>query len=244
LPRNGKFRQIGSTKNGIAKLSQKSDGLFIYAATACRFLDAEEFSDPDSRQELLDVIFDNLVDRGAPQEKADEIYLKVLSFRHLENARVTTRRRFFASITKILGFIAVFFEPVSTSSLADFLLLQRPELDEKLRRLHSVIAIPREENLPITLVHLSFRDFLLSEERSQGLPFRVGKSSMHRAVLERCLELMRQDICNLASRTARVRDCSQRSRNQHLTSLAVRLLLLGRSSCQAQQDAAWRSLAQ
>ncbi|KAL2150432.1 hypothetical protein VTH82DRAFT_6995 [Thermothelomyces myriococcoides] len=189
-------------EESITKLSKKADGLFIYAATACRFLNVVDIQDEISRQELLDLIFsDDVNEGGAPQQKVDEIYLKVLSFPHLRNARVGTRLRFFESIKNILGFIAVFFEPVSISTLSAFLKLERQELDKKLHFLHSILDIPSDESSPISLVHLSFRDFFLSEERSGSLPFRVEESKMHRAVLERCIGLMskglHQDMCNL-----------------------------------------------
>ncbi|KAL2157310.1 hypothetical protein VTH06DRAFT_6248 [Thermothelomyces fergusii] len=105
-----------------------------------------------------------------------------------------------ATIKKILGYIAVFFEPVSVSSLSVLVELDRSELDQKLRLLHSILDVPSDESHTISLLHLSFRDFLLSEVRSERLPFRVEESQMHRAVLERCLALMseglRQDICD------------------------------------------------
>lgn len=86
-------------------------------------------------------------------------------------------------------------------SLARFLLLERSELEDKLRRLHAVIDTPQNENAPLSLVHLSFRDFLLSEERSRGSSIRIEESSTHLEAFQRCLALMRgdlhQDMCNL-----------------------------------------------
>lgn len=188
-------------QNSVVKLTKKADGLFIYAATACRFLDAYDFADEESRQERLDLIFDDEVETDAPQQKIDEIYLKVLAFPHLAKSTRSAKSRFHALIGKILGFISVFFEPVSASSLSELLSLEKQKLNDKLRQLHSVVDVPQEESSPLGLVHLSFRDFLLSEERSSELPFRVDEISMHRAVLERCLDLMsrdlRQDMCEL-----------------------------------------------
>ncbi|KAL2170702.1 hypothetical protein VTG60DRAFT_4544 [Thermothelomyces hinnuleus] len=202
IARRWDIPQTWIDEGSITKLSKKADGLFIYAATTCRFLDTVDIKDDKSRQALLDLIFaDAVKEGGAPQQKVDEIYLKVLNFPHLRDARPSTKRRFFDVIKNILGFIAVFFEPVSISTLSVFLNLERPVLDEKLRLLHAILDVPPDESFPISLVHLSFRDFLLSEERSRSLPFRVEESAMHRAVLERCLALMseglHQDMCNL-----------------------------------------------
>ncbi|KAL2675685.1 hypothetical protein Neosp_011875 [[Neocosmospora] mangrovei] len=60
----------------IHKLSQKVDGLFIYAATACRFLDAGDFADEEARQERLEQIFEDDGEVEGPQQKVDEMYLK------------------------------------------------------------------------------------------------------------------------------------------------------------------------
>ncbi|KAF6833672.1 Vegetative incompatibility protein HET-E-1-like protein 7 [Colletotrichum plurivorum] len=181
-------------KDDIETLRDKADGLFIYAATACRFLDTDDFEDDEARREILDQIFDDDMETDGPQQKVDEIYLKVLSF-----PRLTKSSKAF--IQQVLGFIAVFFEPVCVPSLTELLCRDKTKLEERLRQLHSVIHIPQDENSPLSLVHLSLRDFLLSEERSRMLPFCVEGISMHRAVFDRCMEIMseklHQDMCDL-----------------------------------------------
>ncbi|KAK3994352.1 hypothetical protein QBC44DRAFT_43713 [Cladorrhinum sp. PSN332] len=185
----------------IMKLSKKADGLFIYAATTCRFLDFEDFVEDEAREERLDLIYNDEMEIDAPQLKIDEIYLKVLSFPHLYRATQREKKRFFDLIERILGFITVSLEPVSASSLAVFLRLEMLELGKKLQRLHSVIAVPRDTNIPMSLIHLSFRDFLLSQQRSARLSFRVQETLVHYTILQRCLDLMseylKEDICGL-----------------------------------------------
>ncbi|RSL56966.1 hypothetical protein CEP54_008539 [Fusarium duplospermum] len=187
----------------IHKLCQKADGLFIYAATVCRFLDAEDFTDEEARQERLEQIFDDEGEVDSPQQKVDEIYLKVLSFPHLDKSTKKTRERIFARTGTVLGFLAVLFEPVSVSALGLLVVLSSETLDGILRQLNSIVSIPQDEKAPLGLVHLSFRDFILSEERSKLLQFRVQESEMHRRVLQRCLDIMSselcQDICKVVS---------------------------------------------
>lgn len=186
---------------GIKQLCEKADGLFIYAATACRFLDAPDFTDEDARRERLDLIVHDEEDADAPQQKVDEIYLKVLSFPHLTKSLKKTKARHLAQISKILGFIAILLEPVSALSLGHLVSIPRATLDDWLTRLHSIVSVPQDEMSPLGLVHLSFRDFILSEERSRLLEFRVEESTMHEQIFQRCLDLMSdmlcQDICGL-----------------------------------------------
>ncbi|KAJ4146186.1 hypothetical protein NW754_001650 [Fusarium falciforme] len=185
----------------VHKLSQKADGLFIYAATACRFLDAEDFADEEARLERLEQIFEDDGEVKGPQQKVDEIYLKVLSFPHLASSTKKTRKRVYSRTGTILGFLAVLFEPVSVSSLGVFVSLPKETLDDILRQLNSIVSVPQDEKSPLGLVHLSFRDFILNEERSKQLQFRIEETAMHRKVLRRCLDIMSselfQDICKV-----------------------------------------------
>ncbi|KAF4974216.1 hypothetical protein FZEAL_8854 [Fusarium zealandicum] len=183
----------------ISRLSQKSDGLFIYAATLCRFLDTEDFFYQSARETRLRQIFDDVGEADTPQQKIDEIYLKVLSFPEFSKSPI--KARIMETTGRILGSIAVLMVPVSVASLCRLLQLPRSELDESLERLHSVVDVPQDEKTPLSLVHASFRDFILDPERSKLLDFRLVESEMHQQVLERCLEIMsqglRQDMCGL-----------------------------------------------
>lgn len=195
----------------INKLSNKADGLFIYAATACRFLDAEDFPDEEARQERLDQILQDYSETDdsetdeweadAPQQKVDEIYLKVLSFPDREKMSPKTRQRTYGGMRMTLGFLAVLFEPVATSSLENLLPNLPVSLAQLLKKLHAIVGVPRGEKSSLDLVHLSFRDFILSKKRSKQLKFRVDETEMHKEVFDRCLGIMssrlRQDICGL-----------------------------------------------
>lgn len=189
----------------ISKLSKKSDGLFIYAATACRFLDAEDFHDEEARQERLDTILQDYSetdnsetddwDNDSPQHKVDEIYLKVLSFPDREKLSPKTRKRTYDGMRMTLGFLTVLFEPVATSSLENLLPPLPVSLTHLLERLHAIVGVPRDEKSPLDLVHLSFRDFVLSKKRSKQLKFRVEETKMHKEVFDRCLEIMSSKLC-------------------------------------------------
>lgn len=102
---------------------------------------------------------------------------------------------------KIRGFIVVFFEPVSIASLGCLLPLEKSILDDAMVQLRSAVDMLQDEGSSLGLVHLSFRDFLLHEERSKQLEFHVEEILVHQSLFGRCLELisdpLRQDICEL-----------------------------------------------
>lgn len=189
----------------IDKLSKKADGLFIYAATACRFLDAEDFSDEEARQERLDQILQGYAENqdsetdeweaDAPQQKVDEIYLKVLSFPDREKMSPKTRQRTYDGMRMTLGFLTVLFEPVATSALENLLPSLPVSLAQLLKKLHAIVGVPRDEKSSLDLVHLSFRDFILSKKRSKQLKFRVDETEMHKEVLGRCIDTMSSRLC-------------------------------------------------
>jgi hypothetical protein len=186
----------------IRRLTDKANGLFIYATTACRFLDSDYFTDQEYRDEQLKLIFNDEWETEGPQQTLDSIYTKVLEFADMKASHKSLRDRVYSSISKILGFIAVLFRPVSVVTLSELLPMKRDQLNGILKQLHSIVSVPVDETFPIVLIHLSFRDFILSEKRSQGLPFRVENLPMHRELLNRCLQTMssslRQDICDLS----------------------------------------------
>ncbi|CAM1505126.1 Fc.00g107630.m01.CDS01 [Cosmosporella sp. VM-42] len=136
------FLQDWLSKEDMEKLSNKADGLFIYASTACRFLDFDAFDDSFIDERLKQVLEDD-TDANAPQFSIDLIYLKVLRF--LGNGRPKyEEERIYAHCRQILGFIATVFEPLPSSSLGQ--LLPRPDekrgLSRILAHLNSVMGIP------------------------------------------------------------------------------------------------------
>ncbi|KAJ4245749.1 hypothetical protein NW762_013873 [Fusarium torreyae] len=199
----------------IAQLSRRSDGLFIYAATACRFLDANDFDNEEARQERLDLILqsssesdgsgsddsetDDWAD-NAPQNKVDDIYRKVLSFPD-RGMGPKTRKKTYESMEMVLGFLVVLFEPVAMVSLKEFLPSEAGVMDKLLKNLRAIVNVPDGDSLPLELIHLSFRDFILSRKRSKELKFRVEENCMHQEAFNRCLGIMSsmlcQDICGL-----------------------------------------------
>ncbi|KAG4259133.1 hypothetical protein FPRO03_13068 [Fusarium proliferatum] len=204
------------TKSTIRELRDKADGLFIYAATACRFLDAEDFDDEEARQERLDLILESTPGSGesgdndsdvddweaeSPKNKIDEIYRKVLSFPDREKMSPRTKQRMYNDLCMILGFLVVLFKPAAIPALKKFLPSLAQSLDRLLKKLHAIVSVPWNESAPLELVHQSFRDFILSRRRSKKLNFQVQESKMHKEAFVRCLDIMsselHEDICEL-----------------------------------------------
>lgn len=76
-------------------------------------------------------------------------------------------------------------------------------MDRRLNTLHSVLSVPANQNSPVRLLHLSFRDFLIDAEKRGRSLFWVDESETHKMIATKCLELMskpeclRENICSL-----------------------------------------------
>ncbi|KAJ4024649.1 hypothetical protein NW766_000889 [Fusarium irregulare] len=181
----------GVRVSDIKKLAEKADGLFIYAVTACRYLDGPHYRSTKYRDKRLTLIFE---DKDGPQQELDSIYLKVLSFQDLENGSEEYRDGLYSDIGRLIGFIVILFRPVVVQTLCHLLPADNADLAVLLGYLHPILNVPDDSQAPVTLIHLSFRDFVLDEKRSELLPFSVKELDVHCDIFNRCLELMNSDL--------------------------------------------------
>jgi hypothetical protein len=183
----------------IRLLVEQAGGLFIYAATACRFIREAELL-ADSRLARL------LQHNNAalpPEKKLDEIYTTVLT----HSVRVEYNQQETEDLHKrfcyIIGSIVLLFDKLPATSLAEILQIPKEEIDQTFTHLHSILDIPERPDERIRLLHPSFRDFLLDERRCLHPQFRPDIGLTHHSMFTNCLRIMsnnlQRDICNLRS---------------------------------------------
>jgi hypothetical protein len=201
----------------IGMLVKKSDGLFIYAATICRFL-REQLTD-EIRKRRVEKIMEGSTQSQAPEQLIGEIYRKVLTF-PVVNLSDDEKEVTFCLYRRILGSIALVFEPVSLPSLCALVDREESSLRRDLRCFASIIDIPQERSLPLAFFHESFRDYLLCHERS-GPDFWVDKTEWHYTLFQKCISIMnqhlRQDIANLQLPGTLVSEVSEDAITQHIS---------------------------
>lgn len=159
--------------------------LFISASTACRFIEDKRITSggPDDR---LRYILDH------PQTSDfNATYLPVLNYmvKGLDNSK---RKDAIEMFKRVVGSIVILASPLSTISLARLLGISVGVVDNTLDLLHSVLNIPSDsnENDPVKLFHLSFRDFLVQGNNDEKREFFVDESDTHRKITSRCLDLL------------------------------------------------------
>jgi hypothetical protein len=204
----------------VGLLVQSACGLFIWAATACRFIQegrqfvadrlravlknssSADSSSPKDSSSSEDSSTDERFE-VPPEQRLDSIYLTVLKS-PVRRYRKQERKRWYKLIRETLGAIVLLQSPLSASSLAQLLGVPAEDVHRTLHELHSIVDVPEDPNRPVRLHHPSFRDFLLNRRRCGDDNFWVDEKSAHEKLASRCLELMsasaglRQDMCNLS----------------------------------------------
>ncbi len=182
-------------ETAVQSLVVKANRLFIYAATACRFLFDDQF--PQKRLEEM------LRTSGTAHSSAkalDDMYFLILSKLFIEGhdeANEEMARLF----KKIVGSVVILSETLSITAIAKLLATSIAETKQTFKHLHSVLSIPDSETAPVQLFHLSFHDFLLDSRRCRDPRLSVDRNTAHKDLFACCLELLsghlRRDICDL-----------------------------------------------
>jgi hypothetical protein len=101
----------------VKLLVQRSDCLFIYVATACRFINNQEWSP----EEQLSLIFKNNATDASPTVKLDNIYTQVLKSSVIKNCKGQEKVRLSKGFKQTVGSIVILFDVLSAAALAELL---------------------------------------------------------------------------------------------------------------------------
>ncbi|MCJ1464442.1 hypothetical protein MMC07_003055 [Pseudocyphellaria aurata] len=170
--------------------------LFIFAATACRYI-GDKRSNPRKR---LDILLQ--YNTASKVSTLDRIYLPILN-QLFDDKDEGGKEERTSEFREIIGSIVVLQSPLSIASLAILLDTPKDDISCMLDLLHSILKIPDDENMPVRPLHLSFREFLLDPEKHGKSPFWVDERETHQRLTSKCLLVMssskglRQNLCNL-----------------------------------------------
>ncbi|KAJ7618006.1 hypothetical protein FB45DRAFT_216791 [Roridomyces roridus] len=148
----------------LSHLVDKSSGYFIYAATVIKFVDDKYFRPTEQLEIIMNT--NSHASDVSPFESLDQLYRQILS-------QVLIRHR-----PRLLNILYLLFLPdlskpycptlshLTISHIAQLLHLDAGDIRLTLRGLHSVLDIADANSDSIAPRHASFRDFLISKERS------------------------------------------------------------------------------
>ncbi|KAL6161193.1 hypothetical protein ACJQWK_08462 [Exserohilum turcicum] len=179
----------------IIALVELAVPLFIYAATVCRYIGSKG-GDPE-------VYLNKVLQYPKTAfSQLDRTYLPVLDQLLVEQEE-RDREEWLRIFRELVGSIVILASPLPVGPLARLLQVPKKQVECRLDALHSVLSIPDREDVPIRLLHLSFREFLLDPQKQGKNPFWVDEKRTHQKLASRCLELMsgsgglHQDMCGL-----------------------------------------------
>jgi hypothetical protein len=206
IARSCRLDEAFLSDESVQILVQKSSGLFIYAATVCRFVRA---GGALAGSRLSHVVSTNNLPTRVGTE-LDRMYMTVLEYSlnaELDPDEVSKTQELFR---RIVGAIVVLFDALSPASLAMMLSESTDTIALPLDNLHSLMDIPKEASRLIRLLHPSFREFLLDPQRCSHPAFYIDAKEAHRRLFDCCLRIMldnlHQDMCDLGQPGTRVCD--------------------------------------
>jgi len=201
------FNRIGDRRHlprewldeaSLKSLVRKADGLFIYAATVCRFVERRDCYPPDRIKSVLQ----DSVEIGSPTQQLDAMYTKVLrSAGPVEDQVLPAGGEHLHLFRRTIGTIVILFDLLTARALGRLLETRPGEVEAILESLSTVVAFPDSPDVPIRLLHPSFRDFLLDNQRCDDPQFRIVGDNAHEDLAVSCLKLisrhLKQDVCSL-----------------------------------------------
>jgi hypothetical protein len=187
------------TKDDVRTLVRLSDGLFIFAATAIRFIeDPNTFHPRGQLRDLVSVTKISEQSKAYPYWYLDQLYLKVLRNAFPPSTSTDTLAR----LRTILGCIVVLCDPLSALSISALLSHNTSKdvaIESILQRLHSIIIIPSNPEA-VQIMHASFPDFIVDQTRCTEPDFLIDTSLHHSCLTIHCLNQLNsleRDICKI-----------------------------------------------
>jgi hypothetical protein len=179
----------------VLTLVEMAVPLFIYAATVCLIIGTKGSSPRKNLSKALE-------SEKSTFSHLERTYLPVLD-QLLDAQEDDQKDEWLLVFQDIVGSIVVLESPLSITSLGCLLRLSKEEVRCRLDSFHSVLNVPNSEDVPVRLLHLSFREFLVDPRKQGKSPFWVDEKSTHNKLASRCRELvsgqggLRQDMCSL-----------------------------------------------
>lgn len=196
----------------IEQLVDRSNGLFIHAATVCRFVNQGKLLAVDRLNRLLET-----AKSGSAELELDKMYTTVLEYSFIavtDGLSPEEAERVHEIMQRTIGAIVVMFDEMNFKSLVTFLGVRRKDIALALNALHSVIDIPEwhSESETIRILHPSFRDFLLDPKRCSNRFYLIRIPDTHGHLLTRCfismISQLQRNILHISSPGAKARDIS------------------------------------
>jgi len=170
--------------------------LFVIATIISRFVDDFDW---DSQEQLETILQFSSIERS---EQMTQTYLSVLTQFSTRLKNSHDKKKLHQEFCMIVESIVLLVEPLFIQSLMILLNISADTIALRLWSLHSVLRILTDSNTSIWTLHLSFNEFLLSDQL-QSKSFEVNDHATHCMLLSKCLQLLswsedlQENLCKL-----------------------------------------------
>ncbi|KAF5328761.1 hypothetical protein D9619_011564 [Psilocybe cf. subviscida] len=179
------------SEGDLEKLVKQSGKLFIYAATAVRFIGGNSALNLNRQLSTLLGVKIGHVPHGEPYRQLDGLYLQILESVFADSGDDYYVQRF----RKIVGSIALLERPLPLLSLANLLgNYTVEEINETLYHLHSIIVVPATPLEAPRTYHLSFPDFITNANRCTSPKPYIDPCQQAKYLFHCCLAVMERDF--------------------------------------------------
>jgi len=173
----------------VATITRKAHGLFIWAATAYRFIQQGRRFAAQRLESIMKQDGDSPV---GPEVHLDNLYLTVLRDSLCPEYSVEEKEEHCKMLRVVLGTLVVLESPLSMQALGELLTVEKQAggIESIIQDLHAILDIPEDETGALRLHHPSLRDFLLHRHRCTDLNFFVEAIEAHRLLTCQIQDLM------------------------------------------------------
>ena len=185
------------SEEDLKSLVKQSCGLFIFAATAAKFIEDRNMNNP--KHQLMRLLSTTYImsskNSPSPHMQLDRLYLQVLN-----EAFPDISGELRARLKTVLGTVVLLFDPLDPESLEALVGLNKNMVRMTLRHLHSIIIVPDDGAGPIRLIHPSSHDFLINTDRCSDVNFIVNPKLQNTFLAECCLQALQTlspDMCKI-----------------------------------------------
>ncbi|KAJ6545263.1 WD40-repeat-containing domain protein [Mycena capillaripes] len=166
----------------IETLVQMSGTLFVYAATAVRFIGARN---PVRQMQILLGV--HQASGMNPYAQLDELYIQILR-EGLPLDKVSDEE---VDIFEwVVGTLVLLRDPLALSALSAFIQIALDDVNFTLTYLQSIIIAPSSPEQPPQIYHPSFRDFLTIPGRCSEARYAIQPQKMEKRLTLRCLDFL------------------------------------------------------
>jgi hypothetical protein len=162
-------------KQVLRRLVLITNSLFIWAATACRFIREGRYY----AAKRLSIMLEGSTFTLVPEHYLNNVYMTVLKSTIHEEYLEEEKKDRYSVLKQVLGTIILLYLPLFINLLSELLHLPKRAIEDGLADLHAILDILKDISRPLRLYHSLFRDFLLTKDRCSDPNFWVDKKQAY-----------------------------------------------------------------